>query len=43
MHIVRYLTDTDARPRVGIRDAAGLRPVDVPSLGALLAQPADAI
>ena len=42
-HIVRYLTDTDARPRVGIRDAAGLRPLDVPSLGSLLAQPGGAI
>jgi 2-dehydro-3-deoxy-D-arabinonate dehydratase len=43
MHLVRYLTDTDARPRVGIRDAGGLRPLDVPSLGSLLAQPAAAI
>jgi len=42
-HIVRYLTDTDGPPMVGIRDAAGLRPLDVPSLGSLLAQPADGI
>ena len=43
MHIIRYLTDTDARARVGIRDAAGLRPLDVPSVGSLLAQPFGAI
>jgi 2-dehydro-3-deoxy-D-arabinonate dehydratase len=30
-------------PRVGVRDDAGLRRLDVPSLGALLSQPADAI
>jgi 2-dehydro-3-deoxy-D-arabinonate dehydratase len=43
MHIVRYLAEGDPAPRVGLRDEAGLRPLDVPSLGALLSQPAAAI
>ena len=42
-HIVRYLTDTAPGPLVGVRDAAGLHPLDVPSLGSLLASPAGAI
>jgi 2-dehydro-3-deoxy-D-arabinonate dehydratase len=44
-HIVRYLTGTDPAPRVAVRDAAdgGLRPLEVPSLGSLLAGPAAAI
>ncbi len=43
MYIVRYLTGDDPVPRVGVRDAAGLRPLGVHSLSALLARPAVAI
>jgi 2-dehydro-3-deoxy-D-arabinonate dehydratase len=39
-HIIRYLTPIDPGPMVGVRDADGLRPIDVPSLGLLLASPA---
>ena len=39
-HIIRYLTPIDPGPMVGVRDADGLRPLDVPSLGLLLASPA---
>ena len=39
-HIFRYLTPIDDGPMVGIRDDAGLYPLDVPSLGTLLASPA---
>jgi 2-dehydro-3-deoxy-D-arabinonate dehydratase len=35
-HLVRYLTDADPRPRVGIREADGVRPLEVASLSALL-------
>jgi 2-dehydro-3-deoxy-D-arabinonate dehydratase len=42
-HIIRYLTDTDPGPVIGVRDADGVRPLDVPSLGSLLASPAAAI
>jgi 2-dehydro-3-deoxy-D-arabinonate dehydratase len=44
-HIVRYLTATDPAPRVAVRDAAdgGLRPLEAPSLGSLLASPAAAM
>jgi 2-dehydro-3-deoxy-D-arabinonate dehydratase len=42
-HIVRYLTDNAPGPLVGVRDAAGLRPLGVPSVGSLLASPAGAI
>lgn len=43
MHIVRYLAGDDPRPRIGVRDAAGLHEIGVPSLGALLARPAVAV
>ena len=43
MHIVRYLAEGDPRPRVGVRDEAGVRPLDAPSLSSLLARPAAAI
>ena len=39
-HIFRYLTPIDDGPMVGVRDDAGLYPLDVPSLGTLLASPA---
>ena len=39
-HIFRYLTPIDDGPMVGVRDDAGLYPLDVLSLGALLASPA---
>ena len=39
-HIFRYLTPIDDGPMVGIRTDAGLYPLDVPSLGTLLASPA---
>jgi 2-dehydro-3-deoxy-D-arabinonate dehydratase len=35
-HLVRYLTDADPRPRAGIREADGVRPLEVASLSALL-------
>ena len=39
MHIVRYLDHADEQVRVGVRTEASVTPVDVPSLGALLALP----
>jgi len=35
-HLVRYLTDADPQPRIGFRDADGVRPLEVASLSALL-------
>ncbi|MFI5623927.1 fumarylacetoacetate hydrolase family protein [Nocardioides sp. NPDC051685] len=41
MHIVRYLDHDDEQVRVGVRTDAWITPVNVPSLGALLALPLD--
>jgi 2-dehydro-3-deoxy-D-arabinonate dehydratase len=43
VHIVRYRASEHSRPLVGVRDSAGVRRLDVPSLGALLSQPIDSI
>jgi 2-dehydro-3-deoxy-D-arabinonate dehydratase len=42
-HIIRYMTPIDPGPMVGVRDDAGLYPLDVPSLSELLASPASDI
>ena len=39
-HILRYLTEAGPAPRVGVWDAGGLLPLDVPSIASLLAMPA---
>jgi len=35
-HLVRYLTDAGPQPRLGIREAVGVRPLEAASLSALL-------
>lgn len=43
MHIVRYFDHNDEQVRVGVKTEAGVVPVDVSSLGALLALPLEDI
>lgn len=43
MHIVRYIDHNDEQVRVGVKAEAGVVPVDVSSLGALLALPLEDI
>lgn len=43
MHIVRYLANDGGGPAAGVQDEAGVHPLGVPSLAALLARPAGEI